>query len=315
MVSTPASKRSAAKLGTQSRVLFGVLLAILLVAVMLTIYIFVKYKTDVIVENDTIVEPKESASQSSEKTEVKPEKIDFQLVVDAWIKSVNGNKSVLIYDLDREEIVGKYDADAQHETASLYKLFVVYEGYRRLENDEWGAVDVAGRTGHTIIECLDLAIRESNSICAETLYAMIGYDELEEIVKNDFNITNTSVEDLASNANDIARIMKLFYDHPDIKNTELIARMKDSFLNQPITEYNWRQGLPSGFSDNARIYNKAGWSYNEDEKQWDIYNDASIVEFPEANRHFVVVIMTNRVPYQKIREFGTMIEDAFYDNQ
>lgn len=314
MVSTPASKRSAVKLDTQSRVMFGVLLAILLVAVMLTIYIFVKYKTDVIVENDTIVEPKESAPQSSEKTKVKPEKIDFQPVVDAWIKSVNGNRSVLIYDLDREEVAGKYDADAQHETASLYKLFVVYEGYRRLENDEWGAVDVAGRTGHTIIECLDLAIRESNSICAETLYAMIGYDELEEIVKNDFNITNTSVEDLASNANDIARIMKLFYDHPDIKNAELIARMKDSFLNQPITEYNWRQGLPSGFSDNARIYNKVGWSYNEDEKQWDIYNDASIVEFPEANRHFVVVIMTNRVPYQKIREFGTMIENAFYDN-
>jgi hypothetical protein len=88
--------------------------------------------------------------------------------------------------------------------------------------------------------------------------------------------------------------------------------MMDSFLNQPITTYNWRQGLPSGFS-RARVYNKVGWDYNPNGGYWNIYHDAAIVEFPEENRHFIVVVMTNRVPFQKIKEFGMLLENAFYD--
>ena len=140
---------------------------------------------------------------------------------------------------------------------------------------------------------------------------MIGRDKLEKIVADDFGTTNTSVEDLVSTPNDITKIMKRFYDHPDISDEKLIAKMKDSFLNQPITEYNWRQGLPSGFSDAVNVYNKVGWAYNDEEKVWDIYNDAAIIEFSVKNRHFVVVVMTNKVPYQQIRKLGTMIEEEF----
>ena len=87
--------------------------------------------------------------------------------------------------------------------------------------------------------------------------------------------------------------------------------MKDSFLNQPVTEYDWRQGLPSGFSDAVNVYNKVGWAYNDEGEVWDIYNDAAIIEFPEKDRHFIVVVMTNKVPYQQIRKLGTMIEEEF----
>ena len=256
----------------------------------------------------------ESAYENSENTEVETKKIDFQPVIDKWVGSVGGSRSVLIYDLERDEIVGEYNIKENYNTASLYKLFVVHEGYRRVENGEWQADTAAGKTGYSIIECLDLAIRESNSVCAETLHKMIGYDELEKIVEDDFGIKNTSVEGLNSNASDVAKIMKLFYEHPDIKNEALIAKMQDSFLNQPVTEYDWRQGLPSGFSDKAKVYNKVGWSYNEEAKQWDIYHDAAIVEFPSENRHFIVVVMTNKVPFQQIRRLGAEIEKTFYNN-
>lgn len=234
------------------------------------------------------------------------EAVNLQDVIDNWVATISGNKSILVYDLDRNEAVGNYNVEELYNTASLYKLFVVYEGYRRVQNGVWAKDEVAGNTGRTILECLDLAIRESNSPCAETLWAMIGHDELDKIVRSDFGIQNSIISKLISNAEDILEIMKIFYNHVDITDLELVARLKDSFLNQPMTSYDWRQGLPSGFSDRVNVYNKVGWAWGDG--RWDIYHDAAIIEFPELNRNFIVVIMTNYVSNEKIAELGNMIE-------
>ena len=223
---------------------------------------------------------------------------------------VGGNKSVLIYDLKRDEVVGSYNTKESYNTASLYKLFVVYEGYRRVQSGEWKTDDQAGATGYTIAKCLDLAIRESHSPCAETLLGYIGYEELDRIMQMEFGITDSDISHLVSNPEDIMKMMKIFYEHKDITDEGLVAQMKDSFLNQPTTTYNWRQGLPSGFKK-ANVYNKVGWDYNPDGGYWNVYHDAAIVEFPESDRHLIVVVMTNRVPYQKISQLGSMIEAKF----
>lgn len=59
-----------------------------------------------------------------------PAEIDFQTTVDNWANAVGGDKGVIIYDLDLDKVAGTYNADAKFQTASIYKLFVVYEGYR-----------------------------------------------------------------------------------------------------------------------------------------------------------------------------------------
>lgn len=306
-------RKTVTREGSESQIVLVALIVIFVVTGLFIVYYLVAGMiddADNIIENN-IITNEESAYVPPEKTEVEPKKIDFQTMIDNWVKNIDGDKGVLIYDLDRDEMVAEYNSNQSFATASLYKLFVVYEGYRKIEQGEWREDDAAGDTGRTILECLDLAVRESNSDCAETLWRMIGYNKLEKIVADDFGITNTSVEDLVSTPNDIAEMMKRFYDHPDINDKKLIAKIKDSFLNQPITEYNWRQGLPSGFSDAVNVYNKVGWAYNDEEKVWDIYNDAAIIEFPEKDRHFIVVVMTNKVPYQQIRKLGTMIEEEF----
>ena len=262
-------------------------------------------------------DPGENISNSTEPEPTPPEpilpdKIDFQNIIDNWVSTVSGSKSVLIYDLDREELVGDYNPDENYNTASLYKLFVVYDGYMKIQNGEWSADAPAGRTGHTILECLDLAIRESNSSCAETLWSMIGRDNLEQVISSHYNITNSDIKSLISNPNDILKMMQIFYEHKDITDETLIARMKDSFLVQPTTTYNWRQGLPSGFA-RANVYNKVGWDYNPDGRYWNIYHDTAIVEFPEDGRHYIVVVMTNKVPFQKITELGRQIENYYYN--
>lgn len=241
-----------------------------------------------------------------------PVKVDFQSVVDAWVRSVGGNKSVVIYDLEREEVVGAYNTKTTYNAASLYKLFVVYEGYRKLQNGEWQANAVAGVTGHTIAQCLDLAIRQSDSECAETLWDMMGRDNLIQIVRNDYEIAGADLENLLASPEDIMKMMRIYYQHQDIRDAGLINQMKASFLDQPATTYNWRQGLPSGFT-RATVYNKVGWDYYAEGGYWNVYHDAAIVEFPEAGRHYVVVVMTERVPFEQIRRLGTDIEAKFYN--
>ena len=255
-------------------------------------------------------ETEELPEPEPEEPVIKITPVNFQPVVDGWVESVGGEKGIVIYDLDLDEVVGQYNADAKFETASLYKLFVVYEGYRRVQNGLLDPDEIISWTGHTTRECLDLAIRESYSPCAETLWAIIGHDELNKIVQNDFNIPDVIVSNLEATPTEIMQIMKLFYDHPEITDEELLITMKDSFLNQPITSYDWRQGLPSGFSEKVNVYNKVGWNYNGE--YWAVYDDAAILDFTNENRHFIVVAMTSGIRYQQIRDFGTQIEDSFY---
>ncbi len=276
-------------------------------AVAFIIYNFTKPKESGPYDSDSSFIPEPEPEPEPEL----PPSIDFQSIVDSFVNSTRGNRSVLVYDIERDETVGEFNPSESYNTASLYKLFVVYEGYRRIQSGALDPNEIAGYTGYTVLECLDKSIRESYSPCAETLWNMIGHEELDSIVVKDYGIVNSSISNLISNPNDILAIMKRFYTHPDFNDPSLISVVKDSLLVQPPTTYNWRQGLPSGFS-RANVYDKVGWDYNADGGYWNIYHDAAIVEFPEFNRHFVVVVMTNQVSFTKIREFGANFENHFY---
>ena len=301
--------------------LFRVLIVLLFLMVFMLSFILIKGIYNLTKDNSSdgdatdvadIVEEQnlDSDEQSEEEESVTiPDAIDFQGIVDEWSNNTSGKHSVLIYDIERDEIVGQNNINEKYNTASLYKLFVVYEGYRRIANKTLDKDEVIiNSTKQTLSQCLDLAIRESNSTCAETIWRMIGHAELDQIIEKDFDIHDSNISALISTPGDILKIMKMFYTHNDFNEEVLVSTMKDSFLNQPVTNYNWRQGLPSGFKV-ANVYNKVGWDWNG--KSWNVYHDAAIVEFPEDDRHFIVVVMSSQVPYQKIRELGEMIENQY----
>ena len=302
---------------TNSWVLFGVLVVLLTSTALCTFVALFSYDAELKDEqtetgNNAFIDGNINMEHPSEEP-AKPNKISFQPVIDDWIKSIGGEKSVMVYDLDRDEIGGIYGEQESYATTSLYKLFVVYEGYKLIGTGKWKADDGAGVTSYNIEECLDLSIRESNSICAETLWHMMGEDYLDDVVADEYGLGNTTVSDFTSTAEDVTMMMKKYYSL--FKTDDVLAiRMKDSFLNQPAAEYDWRQGLPSGFSSNVKVYNKVGWDYNEDAGYWNLYHDTAVVEFTDYDRHFVVTVLTSGVPYQSIRKFGTLFEEYFYSN-
>lgn len=275
--------------------------------------VLIKQLRDANTQKPTAVET-ESTEVVIEEPEPEPEpepvvltKVDLQPTVDEWVNANGGQKGIMIYDLDLDTVVGEYNSDASFNIASIYKLFVVYEGYNRINRGEWIANDPAGYTGYTILECLDLAIRESHSPCAETLWSKIGHPQLEEIFRTKYK-NNARISNISATAKEIVSILKLYYLHPDITNKALVDRMWDSFLNQPVTTYDWRQGLPSGFSDKTKVYNKVGWAYNAAGRYWNVYDDAAIIETANG-RHYIVVILTSQVNPDNIKSFGTKLEE------
>ena len=300
--------------GNKILIFLVILLSIVVIVETTMLAVFVWFRQDDNTSQD-VVNEEEPSNDIEETPEVTPAftEVDFQPVIDNWVKTVGGNKSVYIYDLNLDKAVGSYNIKEDYKTASLYKLFVVYEGYKRVNSGEWNGENKAGSTGYTISRCLDLAIRESYSPCAETLWGMIGRDKLDTIIETEWGITKSDISKLISNVSDISTMMKRFYEHPEFNDSKLIENMWDSFLNQPKTSYDWRQGLPSGFTK-ASVYNKVGWEYNSDKKYWNIYHDTAIVKFPledGTTRDYIVTVMTNKVDFKYIKNLGKLLEEHF----
>lgn len=263
-------------------------------------------------QQETTTTPDDTPSQDTS-----PSIIDLQPVLDEWLSTLGAttDTGVEIYDLDNEQIVAAHNADSTFPTESLYKLFVAYEGYRRLEQETQSPTATIG--GHTYAQCLDLAIRESNSACAEAIRADIGAQTLENIIQTDYGLSGSSSIDLTSTASDITDMLKIYYNHPDL-TADTWATIQDSMLNQPPVNNglcygpcDWRQGLPSGF-EVATVYDKVGWRY-QGNNIWQSYHDAAIIEFPAQKRHYIVTILTSNSKYQDLSRFGTMLEAAILD--
>lgn len=252
------------------------------------------------------LEEQQEEQQENQGVSTKPHEIDLQGTVNQWISSVgNNNAGVYIFDLDNNAEVGSHNGNRKFFTGSIYKLFFVYEAYLRIsqgivDGDEYFA------DGKTRLECLDLMIRESYNPCADQLRKEMA-DEIDDIISDKFKISDTESGGLYASAKAIGDMLKIYYNHTELSE-DLWIKIADSMLNQPTTTYNWRQGLPSGFTV-ARVYNKVGWN-SEDGIKWTNYNDAAMVEFPEQKRHYIVVVLTTNTSNTKVAELGRLIEEA-----
>ncbi|MBQ6510892.1 serine hydrolase [Candidatus Saccharibacteria bacterium] len=253
-------------------------------------------------------EPEEETPEPEEVINDTPAFIDLQAIVDSWASSLGSNAGVYIYDLDNDKEAAIYNSDTTFSTASVYKLFFVYEAYLRINQgiDDPNAYFADGKTR---IECLDLIIRESYNPCADPLRAEMKY-EIDDIIANKFKIEDTINGALSASPKAVGDMLKIYYKHEGLSD-ELWGKIADSMLNQPATTYDWRQGLPKGFSA-ANVYNKVGWSY--DGERWTIYNDAAIVEFPDLDRHYIVVALTRNTSNRKLVELGQKIEQTILAN-
>lgn len=280
-------------------------------------------------ENNQPSTTPETPTVPEEKNEP-PQLIDFQLAVDQWVSSQasRDNSGIMIFDIDNNEVVARHNEDTEFYIASIYKMFVAYEGYYRIDRGLWDGEETYDALGNDIdgnkftrLKCLDYMIRYSYSSCAETMWSEIGRDKLQQIF-DEKGFLKTNISSFTSTPSDLVKLYKFLYKHTNLSE-ESWEKLQNSMLEQEapknatsVYKQNWRQGLPSGFST-AKVYNKVGW-YGEG-ITWYSYDDAAFVNFPETvdkdtgekrpERHYIIVVLTKNTYPNSIIQLGRKIEE------
>lgn len=270
--------------------------------------------------NTSITTTPESTTPDEPETSPTPEFIDLQPTLDRWLASlaIDEQAGVMIYDLTNERTAASYNADKIFNVASIYKLLFAYDGYQQialgLDDPDTFFTRTTDKGALTLSECLDLTIRESYNGCADRLASNTARIERVGKLISKLEMSNTSNIGLQSTAADLTKLLRYYWYHTDL-TTDLWTQLADSMLNQPPTSdsthetYDWRQGLPAGFSDRVNVYDKVGWDWNGE--RWNTYADAAILEFAQNNHIYTMVVLTKNLRRAStISTLGTMIEQA-----
>ncbi|MDQ2973482.1 MAG: class A beta-lactamase-related serine hydrolase [bacterium] len=225
----------------------------------------------------------------------KPAENSLQTVVEDYVSSTKGYYSVMVLQPETGTVLGQFKSDTDHFAASLYKLWVVYEGYRKVDDGSFRP-DENYLSGWTRGKCLDEAIRSSHSPCAEKLWAEIGTEYLTEKAR-EYGAVDTNLVALRTNAADVAQILKRIALGEGL-SAESKAKYLDSMKTQ---EALYRRGLPSGFSENATVYNKVGWN---EQVEW---HDAAIIDFG-GGKQLIVVALTENTGSANVAGLAKVIE-------
>ena len=173
-------------------------------------------------KKDEPTKPSDTATTTAEPEPTVPEKIDLQLALDQWVTTQTAaNSGVIIYDLDNNAVVARHNEDKKFRIESIYKMFVAYEGYYRIDHDIWNGDDKAlnwsdfNGKPYTISLCLDYMIRYSYSSCAENIWQRIGQKKLQSIY-DEKGFKNTSIAGITSTPSDLTKLYQQYWTHTDL---------------------------------------------------------------------------------------------------
>jgi beta-lactamase class A len=247
-------------------------------------------------------EPRRSTAveQQEAKTENCLIQEALQKVVEDWAspkQTDSSRASVVLMDEDGTANSG-FKSDTEFFAASIYKLFVTYEGYRAVDAKTVNPNEVY-QGGRTRMECLDLMIRESDSPCAEKMWEELGKQELTDTLIT-YGIENTSMTGLSTTAEDAGKILARILRGEGLSESSRLAYLS-SMKDQDAL---YRKGFPSGFSSEVTVYNKVGWNEQLE------YHDVGIIETADG-RKLIYAVMTENVGSKQIAQLAKEIEATF----
>ncbi|MDK2899345.1 MAG: beta-lactamase class [Patescibacteria group bacterium] len=182
------------------------------------------------------------------------------------------------------------NADQEFVTASIYKLFVAYGIYHKIDAGMLSLDKIINSNGayRTINQCLDLMITISDNSCGYSLGKLYGWAELDTLLAyngyistmtNNYDAYDNLTVDKHTTANDVALLLQRLYNGDLLSKSStdnFIGLLKASKLN------NW---LPSGLPENTVIAHKVGTLYG-------YVHDAGIIY--GTKKDIVVVLLTGQ---------------------
>ena len=214
----------------------------------------------------------------------------LQPTVDAAVAHRPVPVSVVAIDLTNGER-GEHLAGRVVLSASLYKLFVARELFRRIVAGSLARGDASGDGRHTVDECLRLMIVESDDGCGVAGLNMVGKGALDPSLRRDGFSGTSLASPQRTTAADVAELLV----RERVGDTELYGLLRRQQVNDRIPP-----ALPPGTPIAHKTGDRTGWAH-----------DAAVVTTPKGD--VVVVVLTGPWPSPCCHEerIGPLEREAF----
>jgi len=187
----------------------------------------------------------------------------LQTITDNMANSYGANIGLVVTDLSNGASAST-NADTQFVSASIYKLFVAYDVYKKIDAGSVSYNDDLARygTSGSVSTCLTAMITVSDNDCGKALGKLVVWADLDTLlakegyshtVLNNYDATGTLVCDKLTSASDVARLLEKLYDGTLLSKTssaQFIELLKGDDIDYM---------LPAGFPSGTVIAHKVGF--------------------------------------------------------
>lgn len=217
---------------------------------------------------------KSASSQTKTPTITNPQ---LQQMLSGFANSTGANFGIYVKDL-KTGSVGTSAPDVVFKSASLYKLFVATEIYKRVDTGNLQLGASAGNgTGLTIGQCINYMITVSDNDCGQALGVMLGWGSQNPALQN-LGFKHTSLaEPQQTSASDVGLLLERLYN-----GTLLSPNSSQQFVDL-LKAQQINNRLPAGLPDGTVVAHKTG--------DLDSFvHDAGIVYGPKTD--YIIVAMS-----------------------
>lgn len=228
---------------------------------------------------------KTTTAQAQPAANTQKESAQIQSMLQNFASQYPGQISLVAIDLD-DGASGTANPATQMVSASLYKLFVAYGIYQKI--DAGALTDNSNVTalGKSVQSCTEAMIELSDNDCGKALGDIVGWQALDAKLKtlgltntvtNNYDVNGNVQGDKLTTAADVATFMRQLYAGT------LLSKNSTADFIELLKKDQVNDRLPTGLPDGTVIAHKTGDLY-------DVMHDAGIVYGPKGT--YLIVMMT-----------------------
>lgn len=249
-----------------------------------------------------------------------PHRIDLQYLIDDWRREqgITEESSVLIYDLNNSDIVGRFNDTKTFTDPNLVSLLVAYENYRRLSDGSFHSDDQINLKNQTALprqDCINELFTSENTNCKDALRAELSDVVLNNLLaKMDLEHLKISGNNITLTATDYLKLIKFIYSSENLKS----ENWDKFFAHFLITGDHF--ALISGINK-ATIFDYASAKLKTETAANTLpyFSEFSILEFKDLpkyeDRKYIVISLNQNFNPTKLTSLGRNLEDRILNER
>ena len=244
-------------------------------------------------------------------------KINLQPTLDRWLSSQvsKKNSSILIYDLNNQEIIARNNDFSQNNSLGLENLFLAYQIYTKIDQNaiKKDKLLTVNAEQISIDNCLSKILQENHSGCAAALVSEIGENSFKQFLK-DQSYTNTNYTSHLTNTTDLLSLSKRLNTHPDFSE-----QLWQEFKTKLTPQNNNKNPLLTGFSK-LTVYGLYGAQTNDTTNanlSYPLFNNLYFLETkqedPKDRQTFVLIFLASDIDAASLIDLAKAIESTILE--